>query len=699
MAIENFADLMGILPEEIETKGVYKDGVVLDLDVPFGGIQRLHYLLRSNDEQIHQLEVEKIILEDESGQVEEWVTRGTAFDLVIPPHFATLLDETLVALYLGPQTTAKARNQIREELQSRYFPHHDPKQKDRSSPGYIFKKRVYAVLLAGGVGREQIDETCEKCANKIFDELFFNQDNFEKLLSDFDPKRASSRYPFQHWVVNVRVRNAVIDWLRKNKLVQPPPPNKSVEEESIFSGEGMTVTEYPKGGPWTWWDGFLPPRHGTIIRLFHLAYLEPNTYYLEQIAQASGKTKEESQDEIELLQQRLRPTRRFGESEQIQIYALEKMLETKELKSLTADIKVDETILTAIIAYAAGRVRWKYPDKPAIAEETAKEMLLETLGEQSQVADLKLILRRWIDFLQGELIEGELLVLKEEIEWRGIAIEQNKGYLQNLGLNDWEIKRLSQKADELTLEKVEQLKHSLAYQEQVLRLNKVKSNKREIKQSEKVVKQKEKRLRNLGLSDWEIRKLSQQADELTSEMVEQLKHSLAYQEQVLRFNKAMGGRDKLLAEYNAGKYLVTPLLREMAEILKLATRGIGKRVAEAKRALMGAIVWWVILKALINLKVITTYQHRVDRLGDTCVGSFEQQRLVIRVPGASTVRWLNVLLPCVMSLLQTSSVQEKTKRYGQTGLIVMFTDHKGDWPPLRPVWEDEASDWIWRMRQ
>ncbi len=78
-AIESFATLMKISPEAIKVYDVYQGSVVFDMGVPTEAVQRLHSLLESNSGQLRSLNIEKVILKTESGEVEEWIFKEGRF--------------------------------------------------------------------------------------------------------------------------------------------------------------------------------------------------------------------------------------------------------------------------------------------------------------------------------------------------------------------------------------------------------------------------------------------------------------------------------------------------------------------------------------------------------------------------------------------------------------------------------------------
>jgi uncharacterized protein YjbI with pentapeptide repeats len=90
-AIAAFAAVMGISSQEIEVYRVYEGSIVFDLGIPLNAIHRLRSLLQSNSGQLHLLKVEKVILERESGEIEEWTIKEGKFELVTPSRRVTSL--------------------------------------------------------------------------------------------------------------------------------------------------------------------------------------------------------------------------------------------------------------------------------------------------------------------------------------------------------------------------------------------------------------------------------------------------------------------------------------------------------------------------------------------------------------------------------------------------------------------------------
>ncbi len=77
-----YAAVLGISPEEITVLHITEGSIVFDLSLPFDAVQRLRSLLQSNSKQLHRLQVQKVVLEGENGQLEEWVLKEGRFQLV-----------------------------------------------------------------------------------------------------------------------------------------------------------------------------------------------------------------------------------------------------------------------------------------------------------------------------------------------------------------------------------------------------------------------------------------------------------------------------------------------------------------------------------------------------------------------------------------------------------------------------------------
>jgi hypothetical protein len=80
--IDALAGLLKIAPQAIELYSVYEGSVVFDLGLPLTAFHRLGSLLRANNAQLRLLGIERVILEKEPGEIEEWVVEGGRFSLV-----------------------------------------------------------------------------------------------------------------------------------------------------------------------------------------------------------------------------------------------------------------------------------------------------------------------------------------------------------------------------------------------------------------------------------------------------------------------------------------------------------------------------------------------------------------------------------------------------------------------------------------
>jgi hypothetical protein len=99
-AIDAFAAVIGISPQDIEVYGVYEGSIVFDLGVSFKGAQRLRSLLEANNAELRLLEIEKVIFEEESGLIEEWILKDGEFFLVTSTRSAETGD-----VYIESQRT------------------------------------------------------------------------------------------------------------------------------------------------------------------------------------------------------------------------------------------------------------------------------------------------------------------------------------------------------------------------------------------------------------------------------------------------------------------------------------------------------------------------------------------------------------------------------------------------------------------
>jgi membrane-associated protease RseP (regulator of RpoE activity) len=81
-SIAALATVIGVSPDVIEVYRVYEGSVVFDLGVPAAAFQRLRSLLQTNNNQLRLLKIEKIILQQDPNEVEEWVNEAGQFQLV-----------------------------------------------------------------------------------------------------------------------------------------------------------------------------------------------------------------------------------------------------------------------------------------------------------------------------------------------------------------------------------------------------------------------------------------------------------------------------------------------------------------------------------------------------------------------------------------------------------------------------------------
>ena len=81
-AIAVLAAAMEIRPQDIELYRAEPGSIVFDIGVPSDGVQRLRARLAANSAQLRLLKVERVILEQPSGGIEEWVFKEDKFELV-----------------------------------------------------------------------------------------------------------------------------------------------------------------------------------------------------------------------------------------------------------------------------------------------------------------------------------------------------------------------------------------------------------------------------------------------------------------------------------------------------------------------------------------------------------------------------------------------------------------------------------------
>jgi membrane-associated protease RseP (regulator of RpoE activity) len=80
-SISAFAMVIGVSPDAIEVYRVYEGSVVFDLGVPAAAFQQLRSLLAHNNNQLRMLKVEKVILQRDTNEVEEWINEAGQFQL------------------------------------------------------------------------------------------------------------------------------------------------------------------------------------------------------------------------------------------------------------------------------------------------------------------------------------------------------------------------------------------------------------------------------------------------------------------------------------------------------------------------------------------------------------------------------------------------------------------------------------------
>lgn len=81
-AIDAFAAVMGIPSPFVEIYRVYEGSIVFDLGIPLNAVQRLRSALQSNSAQFRLMKINKVVLEKEPGELEEWAIQEGRFHLV-----------------------------------------------------------------------------------------------------------------------------------------------------------------------------------------------------------------------------------------------------------------------------------------------------------------------------------------------------------------------------------------------------------------------------------------------------------------------------------------------------------------------------------------------------------------------------------------------------------------------------------------
>lgn len=84
-AINAFAAIMGISPNEVDLLGITAGSIILDLAVPAHGMEALRARLRDNSAQLRLMNIEQISLTLATGAIEAWVFADGAFRLAQPP--------------------------------------------------------------------------------------------------------------------------------------------------------------------------------------------------------------------------------------------------------------------------------------------------------------------------------------------------------------------------------------------------------------------------------------------------------------------------------------------------------------------------------------------------------------------------------------------------------------------------------------
>ena len=80
------AAIMSISPEAVEVYRIYAGSIIFDLGVPGDAVERLRTRVQSNIAHLRLLKVQKVILERQSEEIEEWIFEEGKFHLVTSPH-------------------------------------------------------------------------------------------------------------------------------------------------------------------------------------------------------------------------------------------------------------------------------------------------------------------------------------------------------------------------------------------------------------------------------------------------------------------------------------------------------------------------------------------------------------------------------------------------------------------------------------
>ena len=115
-AIDAFAAIVGVSPEAIEVFRIFEGSIVFDLGIPEDSVEPLRSLLQSNNAELRLLKIEKILLEKEGGELEEWSIVDGKFELL--PSTQAKRDEVskkgqeswLWKLYLGALDAFRREN-------------------------------------------------------------------------------------------------------------------------------------------------------------------------------------------------------------------------------------------------------------------------------------------------------------------------------------------------------------------------------------------------------------------------------------------------------------------------------------------------------------------------------------------------------------------------------------------------------------
>lgn len=87
------AALLEIQPQNVKIFQVLPGSIIFDLGLPAEAVQRLRALLQSNNQQLHRLRIEKVLLDKESDEPETWAIKDGKFYQVNLTQTTTIIGE------------------------------------------------------------------------------------------------------------------------------------------------------------------------------------------------------------------------------------------------------------------------------------------------------------------------------------------------------------------------------------------------------------------------------------------------------------------------------------------------------------------------------------------------------------------------------------------------------------------------------